>query len=85
MNNKNLNKWYDLHKILEYYSFKIKHTIDDWNHCYYNDTFDGHIEYDIDDDTCKIINKNDNILTYISDDGLNKETLSKYIIEYCVK
>jgi hypothetical protein len=85
MNSKNLNKWKELNQILEDNMFEIKHTIDDWKHCYFSDTFDGSIEYDIDDDSCKILGENNNVLIELEGTNLNGFTLSQYLIEYVGK
>lgn len=85
MNSKNLNKWKELNQILEDNVFEIKHTLDDWKHCYFSDTFDGSVEYDIDDDSCKILGKNNNVLIELEGTNLNGTTLSQYLIEYVGK
>ena len=85
MNSKNLNKWKELNQILEDNMFDIKHTLDDWKHCYFSDTFNGSIEYDIDDDNCKILDENNNVLVELEGTNLNEFTLSQYLIEYIGK
>ena len=62
---------------------EIKHTIDDYKHCYYSSDDCIHIEYDIDNDECKFIDDFDGEC-YLTLEGvnLNGYTLSQYLIEY---
>ena len=64
MNSKNLEKSKKLIKILEGHMFEWKYTIDDWVHCYYTNTFDGRIDYDIECDELRFID-DDEIDYYI--------------------
>ena len=87
MNVKSLNKWKELHEIIDGHLLEIKHTLDDYNHHYYevgpvsNCSF--HIEYDIDSDSCKFVNHEINeCILELEGDNLNECTISQYLIEY---
>lgn len=85
MNSNYLSKWKSLDQILRDNMFEIGHTLDDWTHCYFSDTFNGSIEYNIDDDNCKILDENRNLLVELEGSNLNGFTLSQYLIEFTGK
>ena len=72
MNSNYLEKWKKFDKILEEHSFEIKHTIDDWKHCYYSDNFDGRIEYDIERDEMIIFDEDNNVMIELFESKLDE-------------
>lgn len=72
MNSNYLEKWKKFDKILEEHSFEIGFTIDDWEHWYYSDNFDGHIVYDIEIDEMTIFDKNNNVMIELFESKLNE-------------
>lgn len=79
-----LKKVNEIENILDSHMFECKHTIDDWTNCYYSDTFDGHIEHDIEDDEIRIY-KNNTVLIELANENLNGFTLEQYLIEFVGK
>jgi hypothetical protein len=80
MNSKYLEKWRKFDQILEEHSFEIKHTIDDWKHCYYSDNFDGHLEYDIERDELIIFDENNEELVELSESKLDEINLLNSLV-----
>jgi len=81
MNTAYLNKWKNLNKVLEEYTFVISNTIDDWNHCYYSNKFDGRLEYDIESDEISIYDVDNIEIRYLSESTLNELEL-RHTLEF---
>lgn len=55
MNRIGLEYWKKIDTSLHDMGFNLTHTIDDYNHCYYKDGFDGWVECDIDNQTVEVM------------------------------